>query len=46
MDEDVAVVIGIGGMGRAIARRIGSGRAVLLVDGGVVAAFHTSAAVG
>ncbi|MBF6474671.1 alpha/beta hydrolase fold domain-containing protein [Nocardia abscessus] len=33
-------------MGRAIARRIGSGRAVLLVDGGVVAAFHASAALG
>ncbi|MET7772640.1 SDR family oxidoreductase [Nocardia sp. NPDC005366] len=32
MDKDVAVVIGTGGMGQAIARRIGSGRSVLLAD--------------
>ena len=32
MDEDVLVVIGAGGMGRAIARRLGSGRQVLLAD--------------
>ncbi|MEV0712171.1 SDR family oxidoreductase [Nocardia aurea] len=32
MDRDVAVVIGIGGMGRAIAGRIGSGRSILLAD--------------
>jgi NAD(P)-dependent dehydrogenase (short-subunit alcohol dehydrogenase family) len=32
VDKDVAVVIGVGGMGQAIARRIGSGRAVLLAD--------------
>lgn len=32
MDREVAVVIGIGGMGQAIARRIGSGRSVLLAD--------------
>lgn len=29
---DVAVVVGVGGMGRAIARRIGSGRRLLLAD--------------
>lgn len=32
MDKDVVVVIGAGGMGQAIAHRIGSGRAVLLAD--------------
>lgn len=32
MGKDVAVVIGVGGMGRAIARRIGNGRKVLLAD--------------
>lgn len=32
MDKDVAVVIGVGGMGLAIARRVGSGRRVLLAD--------------
>ena len=32
MDKDVAVVIGVGGMGQAIARRIGSGRSLLLAD--------------
>ncbi|WP_018639250.1 SDR family oxidoreductase [Parafrankia elaeagni] len=30
--RDVVVVIGVGGMGRAIARRIGSGRKLLLAD--------------
>jgi NAD(P)-dependent dehydrogenase (short-subunit alcohol dehydrogenase family) len=30
--KDVVVVIGVGGMGQAIARRIGSGRALLLAD--------------
>lgn len=32
MGNDVAVVIGVGGMGQAIARRLGSGRKVLLAD--------------
>ena len=32
MDRDVAVVIGVGGMGVAIARRIGGGRRMLLAD--------------
>lgn len=32
MDKDVVVVIGTGGMGQAIARRLGSGREVLLAD--------------
>ncbi|MEQ0558469.1 SDR family oxidoreductase [Amycolatopsis sp. NEAU-NG30] len=32
MHKDVAVVIGTGGMGRAIARRIGGGRQFLLAD--------------
>lgn len=32
MDRDVVVVIGVGGMGLAIARRIGSGRRVVLAD--------------
>ncbi|WP_328393232.1 SDR family oxidoreductase [Nocardia sp. NBC_00416] len=32
MGHDVAVVIGVGGMGRAIARRIGGGRRLLLAD--------------
>lgn len=32
MDRDVLVVIGVGGMGQAIARRIGSGRRILLAD--------------
>ncbi|MCX4091354.1 SDR family oxidoreductase [Nocardia sp. alder85J] len=32
MDKDVAVVIGVGGMGLAIARRIGSGRRLVLAD--------------
>lgn len=32
MGEDVLVVIGAGGMGQAIARRLGSGRQVLLAD--------------
>ncbi|MFF2493531.1 SDR family oxidoreductase [Agromyces sp. NPDC058064] len=32
MSKDVAVVIGVGGMGQAIARRIGSGRIVVLAD--------------
>ncbi|WP_368961306.1 SDR family oxidoreductase [Parafrankia sp. FMc2] len=30
--RDVVVIIGVGGMGRAIARRIGSGRKLLLAD--------------
>ena len=32
MDKDVVVVIGVGGMGQAIARRLGSGREVVLAD--------------
>ena len=32
MPEETAVVIGVGGMGRAIARRIGSGRTLVLAD--------------
>jgi NAD(P)-dependent dehydrogenase (short-subunit alcohol dehydrogenase family) len=32
MNKDVVVVIGVGGMGQAIARRTGSGRHVLLAD--------------
>lgn len=32
MDKDVAVVIGVGGMGLAIARRVGGGHRVLLAD--------------
>ncbi|MCK9898454.1 SDR family oxidoreductase [Frankia sp. AgB32] len=32
MEHDVAVVIGIGGMGQAIARRIGAGRQLLIAD--------------
>jgi NAD(P)-dependent dehydrogenase (short-subunit alcohol dehydrogenase family) len=32
MTRDVLVVIGVGGMGAAIARRLGAGRAVLLAD--------------
>lgn len=32
MSEDVTVVIGVGGMGLAIARRVASGRALLLAD--------------
>lgn len=32
MNKDVLVVIGVGGMGQAIARRIGSGRRILLAD--------------
>ncbi len=32
MEKGVAVVIGVGGMGLAIARRVGSGRALLLAD--------------
>lgn len=32
MDKEVAVVIGAGGMGQAIARRLGNGRKVLLGD--------------
>jgi len=32
MDQDVLVVIGVGGMGTAVARRLGSGRKVLLAD--------------
>ncbi|MFF2371256.1 SDR family oxidoreductase [Agromyces sp. NPDC058110] len=32
MQKNVVVVIGVGGMGLAIARRIGSGRSVLLAD--------------
>ena len=32
MSERVLVVIGVGGMGEAIARRLGSGRSVLLAD--------------
>lgn len=32
MDRDVAVVIGVGGMGQAIARRIAGGRSLLLAD--------------
>ncbi|HSA50365.1 MAG TPA: SDR family oxidoreductase [Yinghuangia sp.] len=32
MDRDVTVIIGIGGMGQAIARRTGSGRKLLLAD--------------
>lgn len=32
MDKDVVVVIGAGGMGQAIARRVGSGRKLLLAD--------------
>jgi len=30
--SDVAVVIGVGGMGRALARRLGAGRSLLLAD--------------
>ncbi|MGW8654755.1 saccharopine dehydrogenase NADP-binding domain-containing protein, partial [Nocardia salmonicida] len=32
MAEEVLVVIGIGGMGQAIARRLGSGKRVVLAD--------------
>lgn len=32
MNKDIAVIIGTGGMGRAVARRIGSGRRLLLAD--------------
>jgi NAD(P)-dependent dehydrogenase (short-subunit alcohol dehydrogenase family) len=32
VDKDVAVVIGTGGMGQAISRRVGGGRALLLAD--------------
>lgn len=32
MGEDVVVIIGVGGMGQAIARRVGSGRRLLLAD--------------
>jgi hypothetical protein len=32
MNNEVAVVIGIGGMGEAIARRVGMGRELLLAD--------------
>ncbi|MGW0173431.1 SDR family oxidoreductase [Rhodococcus sp. NPDC003322] len=32
MEKDVSVIIGVGGMGLAIARRVGSGRVVLLAD--------------
>lgn len=32
MGHDVAVVVGVGGMGRAIARRIGGGRRLLIAD--------------
>ncbi|AXG81239.1 SDR family oxidoreductase [Streptomyces paludis] len=32
MQKDIAVIIGVGGMGQAIARRVGSGRKVLLAD--------------
>ncbi|MWB99731.1 SDR family oxidoreductase [Agromyces seonyuensis] len=32
MSNDVAVVIGVGGMGQAIARRIGSGRTLVIAD--------------
>lgn len=32
MGQDVAVVIGVGGMGRAIARRVGGGRRLLIAD--------------
>ena len=32
MQRDVSVVIGMGGMGRAIARRIGAGAELLLAD--------------
>lgn len=32
MDKDVVVVIGVGGMGQAAARRLGSGRKVVLAD--------------
>ncbi len=32
MDKDVLVVVGTGGMGRAIAHRLGAGRKVLLAD--------------
>lgn len=32
MTQDVVVIIGVGGMGLAIARRVGSGRKVLLAD--------------
>jgi NAD(P)-dependent dehydrogenase (short-subunit alcohol dehydrogenase family) len=32
MDKDVAVIIGAGGIGLAIARRVGIGRTVLLAD--------------
>ena len=32
MSSDVLVVIGVGGMGRAIARRLGAGKAVILAD--------------
>jgi 3-hydroxyacyl-CoA dehydrogenase len=32
MRHDVLVVIGAGGMGQAIARRLGSGRTVVLAD--------------
>lgn len=32
MGRDVAVVVGVGGMGRAIARRIGGGRRLLVAD--------------
>lgn len=32
MDRDVAVVIGVGGMGVAVARRVGGGRRLLLAD--------------
>jgi predicted dinucleotide-binding enzyme len=39
--QQVAVIIGTGGMGMAIARRLGSGKSVLLVDGGVVASLRS-----
>ncbi len=32
MSSDVLVVIGVGGMGRAIARRLGVGKTVILAD--------------
>lgn len=42
MPDETAVVIGAGGMGRAIARRIGSGRTVILADHNETA-LHESA---
>ncbi len=43
MEKDVLVVIGVGGMGRAIARRLGTGRRVLLADVSSTALESTTA---